>query len=127
MISQQVLRYSALCLGVIYGFYHQRKISATQRSIAQGREYKHKQELIDKAKAAYAESKKPKSAIAEAAAKTGGCKSTALTRPSFSLDSRLAIYVGTRLTYLPVNQDPMDEKFDLESYLQALFDKEAKA
>jgi len=64
-----VLRYSALCLGVFYGFYHQRSITQTQRAVAAQREYEHKQKLIDQAKAEYAKSKKPASSSAPAPAK----------------------------------------------------------
>ena len=54
-----VLRYSALCFGVIYGFYHQRKITSSQRTAAAQREYEHKEKLIAEAKKAYAKSKQP--------------------------------------------------------------------
>ncbi|KAI0899325.1 ATP synthase subunit E [Annulohypoxylon nitens] len=54
-----VLRYSALALGVFYGFTHQRSISAAQRATAAQKEYEHKQQLIEKAKAEYAKSKNP--------------------------------------------------------------------
>ena len=57
-----MLRYSALGLGVLYGFYHQRTITATQKAAAAKHEWDHKQSLIDKAKAEYAKSKLPPSA-----------------------------------------------------------------
>ena len=60
----QVLRYSALCFGVLYGFYHQRTITSSQRSAAAQHEYEHKQKLIAEAKKAYAKSKQPASASA---------------------------------------------------------------
>ncbi|KAL1861589.1 hypothetical protein VTK73DRAFT_7012 [Phialemonium thermophilum] len=87
-----VLRYSALALGVFYGFYHQRSITASQRAAAAQREYQHKQELINKAKEEYSKLKNPK----PASATTGG-----------------------------LNQDPMDPKFDLESYFNALMEVKA--
>jgi F-type H+-transporting ATP synthase subunit e len=71
----QVLRYSALGLGIFYGFYHQRTITASQKAAAAQREYEHKQELINKAKEAYAKSKQP--ATASSSASSG--------RESFSL------------------------------------------
>jgi len=86
-----VLRYSALGLGVFYGFYHQRSINAAQKANAEKREYEHQLELIKKAKEAYAKSKQP------AAKSTSG----------------------------GLNQDPMDPKFDLESYFSALMDQKA--
>ncbi|CAK7198619.1 F1F0 ATP synthase subunit e, mitochondrial [Sporothrix eucalyptigena] len=82
-----VLRYSALGLGVFYGFYHQRTINSSDRAAAAKREYEHKQELINKAKAEYSKIKNP----APAAAASSG-----------------------------LNQDPMDPKFDLEAYFEAL-------
>ncbi|GAB1310149.1 F1F0 ATP synthase subunit e, mitochondrial [Madurella fahalii] len=63
-----VLRYSALGLGVLYGFYHQRSITAAQKKAAAEREYKHKEELINKAKEAYAKQKQPAAPAAPAAA-----------------------------------------------------------
>ncbi|KAJ4290647.1 F1F0 ATP synthase subunit e, mitochondrial [Collariella sp. IMI 366227] len=59
-----VLRYSALGLGIFYGFYHQRTINASQKAAEAQREYQHKQELINKAKDAYAKSKQPAAAPA---------------------------------------------------------------
>lgn len=59
----QVLRYSALGAGIFYGFTHQRSISAAEKAAAAQREYEHKQELINKAKEAYAKSKQPVSAV----------------------------------------------------------------
>ncbi|KAI1493713.1 ATP synthase subunit E [Biscogniauxia mediterranea] len=82
-----VLRYSALALGVFYGFTHQRSITAAQKAAAAQREYEHKQQLIDQARAEYNKSKHPQVASTEKSA---------------------------------LNQDPMDPKFDLEAYLNAL-------
>ncbi|KAL1843713.1 hypothetical protein VTJ49DRAFT_94 [Mycothermus thermophilus] len=65
----KVLRYSALGLGVLYGFYHQRSITAAQKAAAAQREYEHKQKLINQAKAAYAKSKQP--AVASASSQEG--------------------------------------------------------
>ncbi|KAK3337399.1 ATP synthase E chain-domain-containing protein [Cercophora scortea] len=57
-----VLRWSALGLGIFYGFTHQRSITSAQKAAAAQREYQHKQDLINKAKEAYAKSKNPASA-----------------------------------------------------------------
>lgn len=57
----QVLRWSALGLGVFYGFYHQRSLSSAQKVAAEHREYEHQKELINKAKEAFAKSKQPAS------------------------------------------------------------------
>jgi hypothetical protein len=54
----QVLRYSALGAGVFYGFYH-RTINQTIHAKHAEQEYKHKQELIEKARAEFAKSKSP--------------------------------------------------------------------
>lgn len=48
-----MLRYSALGLGVFYGFYHQRTIYSSDKAAAAKREYEHKQSLINQAKAEY--------------------------------------------------------------------------
>jgi hypothetical protein len=60
--SKQVLRYSALAVGVAYGFYHQRKITQHVRHEQAMREYKRKEQLIQQAKAEYAKLKQPASA-----------------------------------------------------------------
>ena len=57
----QVLRYSALGLGVFYGITHQRSLTAQQRKAASEREWANKEKLIQKAKAEYARSKQPAS------------------------------------------------------------------
>ncbi|KAI1386999.1 ATP synthase subunit E [Hypoxylon trugodes] len=54
-----VLRYTALGLGVFYGFTHQRSISAAQKAEAAKKEYQHKLRLIEQAKTEYAKSKSP--------------------------------------------------------------------
>ncbi|KAI0204715.1 ATP synthase subunit E [Astrocystis sublimbata] len=57
-----VLRYSALAFGVFYGFTHQRAITSSQRAAVAKKEYEHKQQLINKAKAEYTKSKSPAAA-----------------------------------------------------------------
>lgn len=49
----QVLRYSALAVGVFYGLYHQASLTASSKLSAVNREYEHKQSLIEKARAEY--------------------------------------------------------------------------
>ncbi|KAK4042191.1 ATP synthase E chain-domain-containing protein [Parachaetomium inaequale] len=77
-----VLRYSALGLGVFYGFYHQRTISSSQKAAAAQREYEHKQELINKAKEAYAKTKQPATSTPAASEVTQD-----LTSPNFDLEA----------------------------------------
>ncbi|KAI1847420.1 hypothetical protein JX265_005520 [Neoarthrinium moseri] len=60
-----VLRYSALAFGVFYGFTHQRTITATQHAAHAQKEYEHKQQLIEQARAKFAESKNPKAQSTE--------------------------------------------------------------
>ena len=62
----QVLRYSALGLGLFYGFYHQLKITSSEKAAAAKREYEHKQSLINQAKAEYSKLKNPAPAAASA-------------------------------------------------------------
>lgn len=49
----QVLRWSALGLGVFYGLYRQSTISAADKLKANMAEYEHKQSLIEQAKSEY--------------------------------------------------------------------------
>ncbi|KAK4181319.1 ATP synthase E chain-domain-containing protein [Triangularia setosa] len=77
-----VLRYSALGLGVVYGFYHQRQIYASDRAAAAQREYEHKQQLIAQAKKAYAVKHKP--------AVTSSSASQDINSSSFDLESFIA-------------------------------------
>jgi hypothetical protein len=65
LVLSQVLRYSALGAGLFYGLYHQAKLSSAAKLSAINREYEHKQQLIEKAKAEYSKSKSPASAKTE--------------------------------------------------------------
>ena len=49
--SPQVLRYTALGSGILYGFSHQSSLTAATKSAQLDREYKHKESLVAKAKA----------------------------------------------------------------------------
>ena len=51
--DDQVLRYSALALGVFYGFYHQTSLSAQAKASQITRDYQHKESLIQQAKTEY--------------------------------------------------------------------------
>lgn len=55
----QVLRYSALAVGVFYGFYHQAGVSAKTKMNQIDREYSRKESLIQKAKAEYTKKNLP--------------------------------------------------------------------
>ncbi|KAK7417968.1 F1F0 ATP synthase subunit e, mitochondrial [Neonectria magnoliae] len=59
-----VLRWSALGLGVFYGFTHQRKITSTQRAQHAKHEYEQKEKLIQAAKAEFARKNNPAPASA---------------------------------------------------------------
>ena len=59
MIQMQVLRWSALAVGVFYGFSHQRTITASQKAQHEQHEFNKKQKLIDQAKAEYAKKHAP--------------------------------------------------------------------
>lgn len=56
---QQVLRFSALGLGVLYGFNHQRSISAADRAHQAQKEYQTKEKLISDAKAEFQRKNNP--------------------------------------------------------------------
>ena len=56
----QVLRYSALIFGVFYGFQHQRSITSHGKAAHAQAEYKHKEDLIQKAKLEWSKKSLPK-------------------------------------------------------------------
>ncbi|KAG0647824.1 ATP synthase subunit [Hyphodiscus hymeniophilus] len=56
-----VLRWSALGAGVFYGLYHQASLSTAAKLAAVDRDYKHKQDLIEQAKAEYTKRNLPPS------------------------------------------------------------------
>ncbi|KAI9681217.1 MAG: hypothetical protein M1817_002499 [Caeruleum heppii] len=57
--SVNVLRYSALVAGVVYGFYHQSTLTAQKKINQIDRDYARKESLIAKAKAAYVKKTMP--------------------------------------------------------------------
>ncbi|KAI9769649.1 MAG: hypothetical protein M1840_003886 [Geoglossum simile] len=50
-----VLRYSALFIGVFYGFFHQSTLTTQSRVAKMDREYERKENLIARAKAAWSQ------------------------------------------------------------------------
>jgi F-type H+-transporting ATP synthase subunit e len=60
--TSQVLRYSALVVGIFYGFSHQRTITNTAHAAHVQSEYKKKESLIQKAKLEWAKKTLPPSA-----------------------------------------------------------------
>jgi len=54
MANPQVLRYSALGAGILYGLYHQRKLSSQAKAASEQAKYQHKEALIEQAKAEWA-------------------------------------------------------------------------
>ncbi|KKY18109.1 putative atpase f0 complex subunit e mitochondrial [Phaeomoniella chlamydospora] len=59
-----VLRWSALAVGVFYGFYHQSNITAKGKAEEAQRQYHHKESLIKKAKEEYLKKTNPQQAQA---------------------------------------------------------------
>lgn len=57
----QVFRYAALGSGILYGFYHQSKLTAASKLAAANREYERKQNLIAQAKAEFTKKNSPAS------------------------------------------------------------------
>ena len=55
----QVLRYSALLLGITYGVYHQASLSARSKIAQIDRDYQKKETLISQAKAEYVKKTMP--------------------------------------------------------------------
>ncbi|KAK1830325.1 ATP synthase E chain-domain-containing protein [Podospora conica] len=118
-----VLRYSALCFGVLYGFYHQRTITSSQRSAAAEHEYEHKQKLIAEAKKAYAKSQQP----AAATQSSGGRELFSGVPGEDEQEEEQHWRPGRELTPRPftVNQDPNDPNFDLGAYIEAFLGQKA--
>ncbi|KAK1451139.1 ATP synthase subunit E [Colletotrichum cuscutae] len=79
-----VLRYTALGLGVFYGFTHQRTITASQKAAAATKEYERKQKLIDQAKAEFAKKSQP---VTAAAADAGATANVDPMDPKFDLEA----------------------------------------
>ncbi|KAH9891490.1 ATP synthase subunit E [Xylariomycetidae sp. FL2044] len=75
-----VLRYSALAFGIFYGFTHQRAITSAQKQAAAQKEYEHKQQLIQQAKAEYSRAKNPAPASQSGASQD-------LADPKFDLEA----------------------------------------
>ena len=78
----QVLRYTALGLGVFYGFSHQRSINSTHKASLAQKEYEHKQKLIDQAKAEWAKKSAPVDTSAKASGGTSTSGNAGLSLPS---------------------------------------------
>ncbi|KAJ6446104.1 beta-lactamase superfamily domain-containing protein [Purpureocillium lavendulum] len=106
-----VLRWSALAVGVFYGFSHQRTITATQRAAHEQHEYEQKQKLIDQAKAEFAKQKNPQPAS----------QSDGMSPELRAADRRWRRDVPAarmkELTQGAVITDVENPKFDLEKYL----------
>jgi len=98
----QVLRWSALGLGVAYGFYHQTAITAADKLRENQKAYEHKQSLINQARQEYQKKTAPKS-------KSGG-----MSRPILRQSLPTRSHSSTAVT------DPSDPKFDFESWLKSV-------
>ncbi|MCJ1306082.1 hypothetical protein MMC08_008900 [Hypocenomyce scalaris] len=81
-----VFRYTALLLGVTYGVYHQSVISATAKINEINREYSHKENLIQKAKAEWKKKNMPKESKTE-----GGGVITDPNDSRFDLEAYLTV------------------------------------
>ncbi|PLB44742.1 hypothetical protein P170DRAFT_415445 [Aspergillus steynii IBT 23096] len=84
-----VLRYSALVAGLVYGFYHQSSITSSAKRADADREYARQERLIEQAKAEW----KKKTAPQESKAQNGGV----ITDPEdsrFDLEAYLKLKAG---------------------------------
>ncbi|KAI4763201.1 hypothetical protein E4T52_04781 [Aureobasidium sp. EXF-3400] len=97
-----VLRWSALGLGVAYGFYHQTAITAADKLRENQKEYERKQSLINQARQEYQKKTAPPS-------KSGG-----MSRRTLRQSLPIYLHTPTAVT------DPSDPKFDLESWLKSV-------
>ncbi|KAL2814795.1 ATP synthase E chain-domain-containing protein [Aspergillus granulosus] len=82
-----VLRYSALVAGLVYGFYHQSSITASVKRADADREYARQERLIEQAKAEWKKKTQPQDA-----------KSTGVISdpedPKFDLEAFLKLKAG---------------------------------
>jgi F-type H+-transporting ATP synthase subunit e len=110
------LRWSALGLGIFYGFTHQRAITASQKAEHAQHEYEKKEKLIQQAKAEFAKKNNP----------TSGDSGTSNSASPQTHSSQLAAAYCTcethnlespQLIVYTVITDPSDPKFDLEKLL----------
>ncbi|CAG8617576.1 1265_t:CDS:2 [Acaulospora morrowiae] len=81
--TANVARWSALVLGITYGFWHQSSLVKSEQAKATIENYHHKEELIRKAKAAYAAQQAAKNPTKDP------------NDPAFDLE-KLIIYYGTQ-------------------------------
>lgn len=79
LLPTQVLRYSALVAGLVYGFYHQSSITAGIKRAEADREYARQERLIEQAKAEWKKKTQPQDAKS-----TGGT----FEQNAFSLQQR---------------------------------------
>lgn len=106
-----MLRFSALGLGIFYGFSHQRNITNADRATHAQKEYEHKAKLISDAKAEYQRKTNPQSApkAKEEKGKGFDCTCKILLEPRGWRDRKANAKAVTS------NSSGAD--FDLESFL----------
>jgi F-type H+-transporting ATP synthase subunit e len=115
----QVLRWSALGLGIFYGFSHQRSINATQKAAHDKHEFEKKQKAIDAAKAEFAKRHPAPSSGSKDRMYKPSIRSFLDGMPGLLFPTaRAAIETEQWLIgLLAVVTDPSDPKFDLEKLL----------
>ena len=101
-----MLRWSALALGIGYGFQHQRSITSSLKAAEEHKIWERKEDTIQKAKLEWAKKTLPP----QSKTSSGDGMSTKLENGTDVMNSIL--------TQLAVISDPMDKNFDLEAYLQ---------
>ncbi|CAH0016183.1 unnamed protein product [Clonostachys rhizophaga] len=124
-----VLRWSALAVGVFYGFSHQRSITAAQRAQHDQHEYQEKQKKIDQAKAEYAKQKNPAPASSSDGMSAPVLENPSLGVPFERLEGPRAQFEVAREnptdSRILVITDPTDPKFDLEKLLLKVSEQKA--
>lgn len=126
LTATQVLRWSALGLGAIYGLTRQMSFNQQAKINASKREYEHKAELIEKAKAEFEAKQNPSKG-------DGSTDSQLPISPPLRLALTVALLAGAALglqsdrgdrnadSPATVIRNPEDKNFDLEKYLNAVF------
>lgn len=108
------MRWSALAVGVFYGFSHQRTITATQKAQHDQHEYEKKQKLIDQAKAEYAKKKNPAPAGGDDGMSCCGISSR--SRSTIAVRPHTLYTQPANFTFVVIT-DASHPNFDLEKLL----------
>ncbi|KAF3909056.1 hypothetical protein ABW21_db0202138 [Orbilia brochopaga] len=123
--TANILRWSFLAFGVLYGFQHQRTLYKQEREHHAKQEWDRQEKLIELAKAEYQKSLLPPEKRNTSQSPIQSAGHVDLARYPMPID---AGYIQALTTICAtVISNPDDPKFDLEAYLVNVAANEAKA